>query len=46
MKYKKLSKEIKDEIFHMHYEGYSTYEIAKKLNLAEIEVIRVLWPDK
>ena len=46
MKYKELSKEIKDEIFHMYYEGYSTYEIAKKLDLAEVEVTRVLWPNK
>jgi hypothetical protein len=37
-----LTKEVKEEIKRLHGEGYFTGEIAKKLDLPEFVVIKVL----
>ena len=39
-----MSKTIKAQIWTLYYEGYSVYEIAEALDLAEYDVIRILQP--
>lgn len=40
-----MSKSIKQKIWTMHYEGYSTREIADALDISEYMVIQVLRPN-
>lgn len=39
---KKLTKDLKYKIYKLSVAGYSTYEIAKKLNISEYAVVRAL----
>ena len=38
----KLTKELKYKIYKLSVSGYSTYEIAKKLNISEYTVVKAL----
>jgi len=37
-----MSKEMIELIWSLHYSGYFNWEIAKKLNISEAEVVSVL----
>lgn len=42
----KISKDLKIEVLHLLAQGYTVYEIAKKLNLSEWEVQKIKDPRK
>ena len=42
----KAKKEKIDKVWDLFYLGYPSYEIAKKLDLSEAEVIKILYPNK
>lgn len=37
-----IRKELRDKVWELHYEGYSDGEIAKKLNITEFIVVKIL----